>query len=86
MRLLLFNPDGTPIESLPILSELDRWKKLGTREPRSWFDSADGPARIVDAETGRELHIRHSHVRFKRMAIQLKEVGKRWVLETLGGV
>jgi hypothetical protein len=39
----------------------------------------------VDAETGRELHIRHSRVRFRNMAIQLKEVGKRRVLETLAG-
>ncbi len=85
MKLHLFDLDGTPIKSFRILSELDRWKKLGTVEPRSCFDSADGPARIVDAQSGRELHIRHSRGGFKDMTIQLKEVGKRKVVDTLAG-
>jgi hypothetical protein len=83
MELRLFNPDGTPIRSLRISGELDRWNKLRTREPRSWFDSADGPVRIVDAESGGELYIRHSRVRARHMAIRLKEVGKWRVLKTL---
>ena len=83
MKLHLFNPDGTPIKSLRISGELDRWNKLRTREPRSWFDSADGPVRIVDAESGRELYICHSRVRGRHMAIRLKEVGEWRVLQTL---
>ncbi len=83
-KITLYHPDGTPIKSFQILSELDRWKKHGNRQPQSFLVFPEGPARIVDAATGQELYVRHSWVRSSRRAIRLKAKGKPWVLATLG--